>query len=87
MLPNLLTLTHISFLSLRKKKSLYGKELITAQDKISINISGEMCDNADCKLGEGLDFQNKQDCVHLNLQDLDIFQTSVRVQTWGGQNC
>jgi len=46
-----------------------------------------MCDNADCKLGEGLDFQNEQDCVHLNLQDLDIFQTSVRVQTWGGQNC
>lgn len=73
---------------LRKKISLRERIiLITAQDKISINISGEMCDNADCKLGEGLDFQNKQDCVHLNLQDLDIFQTSVRVQTWGGQNC
>lgn len=27
-----------------------------------------MCENADCKLGEGLDFQNEQDCVDLNLR-------------------
>lgn len=42
--------------------------LITVQDKISDNISSEMCENADCMLGEGLDFQNKQDCMDLSLK-------------------